>query len=154
MDDIERAKKTFSTLCAYLDEVECPYEKNDEKLSISFTTAGDDLPIKIRVIVDSKKQLISLFSQIPVVVPEEKRLDLAIAVTVANNSLVDGCFDYDLSEGYIVYRMTSSFIESEIGRDLFEYLMIVSCQTVDEYNDKFLMLSKGLMSIEDFISKE
>ena len=43
----------------------------------------------------------------------------------------------------IMFRMTSSSGESILGEDLFEYVILVSARTVDDYNDKFLMLSKG-----------
>ena len=50
------------------------------------------------------------------------------------------------------FRMTTSFIDSEIGHELFLYLVGCSLGTIDEYNDKFLMISKGLLKIENFIS--
>lgn len=31
-------------------------------------------------------------------------------------------------------------------------MLVVSCHTIDDYNDKFFMLGKGMMSVENFIS--
>ena len=54
---------------------------------------------------------------------EDKRVDGAIAVCVANNGLNDGCFDYDVRDGEIRFRLTSSYRESTPGTALFEYMI-------------------------------
>ena len=77
----------------------------------------------------------------------------AIATCAASYGLADGSFDYDLSDGQITFRMTASFRESEIGEELLQYMVSCACVTVDEYNDKFLAIDKGLISIDDFINK-
>lgn len=153
-DNLARARRVFETLCATLNLHEWHYDRNDEDLSIRCSAQGEDLPMDLFIKVDSDKQLILLLSHLPFVISEEKRLDVAIATSVANNGMVDGSFDYDISTGHMFFRMTSSFIESEIGSDLFTYMLMVSCHTIDEYNDRFLMVGKGLMSINDFIAKE
>lgn len=151
-EKIGRAQKVYETLCATLDKQEWHYQKNDERLSIECGAQGEDLPMEITIKVDSERQLIMLLSHLPFVISEDKRLDVAIATSVVNNKLVDGSFDYNVADGHMFFRMTSSFIESDVGNELFVYMLMVSCHTIDEYNDKFLMLGKGMMSIENFIS--
>ena len=151
-EKLERAQKVYATLCSTLDAHEWHYKKDEEKLSIDCEAQGEDLPMEITIGVDAKRQLVMLFSHLPFVISEDKRLDVAIAVSAVNDKLVDGSFDYNIADGHMFFRMTSSFIESEIGNELFTYMLMVSCHTIDEYNDKFLMLGKGMMSIEDFIS--
>ena len=152
-EKIERALAVFKTLCKTLDDGEWPYEKNDEKLSISTSARGDDLPMDINIVVDAERQAIVLFSNLSFAIPEDKRLDFAIAISAINNLLVGGNFDFDISSGSLYFRMTNCFIDSEIGCGLFDYMMKASCFIIDDYNDKLLMLAKGLVSIEDFISK-
>lgn len=153
-DKMMRAQNVYNTLCATMDELEWHYTKIDEKLSIHCNAQGDDLPIDLVVNIDTERQLIILLSQLPLTVPEEKRLDVAIATSVANYGMVDGSFDFDITDGRMFFRMTSSFIESEIGKELLAYMVLVSCRTIDDYNDKFLMLAKGMISIEQFIANE
>ena len=151
-EKLERAQKVYGTMCSTLDSHEWHYKKDEEKLSIDCGAQGEDLPMEITIKVDAERQLILLLSHLPFVISEDKRLDVAIAVSAVNDKLVDGSFDYSIADGHMFFRMTSSFIESEIGNELFTYMLMVSCHTIDEYNDKFLMLGKGMMSIEDFIS--
>lgn len=151
-EKLERAQKVYGTMCSTLDSHGWHYKKDEEGLSIECGAQGDDLPMEITIKVDAERQLILLLSHLPFVISEDKRLDVAIAVSAVNDKLVDGSFDYSIADGHMFFRMTSSFIESEIGNELFTYMLMVSCHTIDEYNDKFLMLGKGMMSIEDFIS--
>lgn len=90
----------------------------------------------------------------PFDIPEDKRIDMAIAVNIANYGIIDGSFDYDISDGDLRFRMTTSYRESILGKELFEYMFMVSALTTDEYNDKFMMLAKGLISIEQFIDSD
>ncbi len=153
-EKMARAQRVFATLCAAFDANGWSYKKDEEKLQIECGFHGDDLPMEFTVVVDADRQLVALLSRLPYNIDEEKRLDLAIAVSVVNNLLVDGSFDFNVETGRLYFRMTSSFIDSEIGAEVFDYMLIVSNKTVDEYNDQFLMIAKGMVSLEDFIKKE
>lgn len=149
---LEQAKDVFSTLCRTLDKLEWRYKKDEEKLSIDCGAQGDDLPIDITIKVYAEKMQILLISHMPFVVKEDKRIDVAVAVCAVNNALVNGCFDYDITSGHMFFRMSNCFIESTIGEDLISYILFCSCQTIDLYNDKFLMLAKGMTSVKQFLS--
>ena len=148
---LEQAKAVFATLCQTLEKNDWHYKKDDEKLSIECGARGDDLPMELNINVDADRRLIILMSHMPFVIQEDKRLDVAICVSALNNILVDGCFDYDVTSGHMFYRMTNSFIESQISSEVIAYMLFCSCQTIDEYNDKFLMIGKGMVSIEQFL---
>jgi len=152
--DMQKAKEVFRTLVRMLDTRDWKYEKHEDKLLIKSGITGDDLPINFIVIVNPKNEVVQFYSSLDFKVPEDKRVDAAIAVCVANYGLVDGSFDYDISDGEIRYRLTSSYRDSILGEDLYEYMIMVAAATVDQYNDKFFMLSKGAMTIQEFIEKE
>ena len=154
IDNVARAKAVYDDLCATLDKRNWKYTKHDEYLTITFGIIGNDLPMDFVLGVDAQRQLLRMFSKLPFITPEDKRMDLAIATCVASDRLADGSFDYDITTGKIVFRMTASFRESKIGEGLFEYMINCSSVTVDEYNDKFFALSKGLISIKDFIDNK
>jgi len=153
-NDLKRAQKVFETLCKTMDSQDWNYEKNEQELSIESGAQGEDLPIEFSVNVDAERKLVMFLSHIPYVIAEEKRLDLALAINIVNNKIVDGCFDYDVQTGHIFFRMTNSYIDSQLGNDLFSYMLYCACQTIDEYNDKFLMISKGMLTLEKFVETE
>lgn len=149
---LAQAQAAFRTFCQTMDNLNWKYKKDDEKLSVESGAQGDDLPIKLTIDCDADRGLVFLISHLPFVIQEDKRLDVAIAVSAINNVLVDGCFDYDVTNGHMFFRMTSSFIDSTLGEELFAYMLFCSCQTIDKYNDRFLMISKGMMTIEQFLA--
>ena len=81
-------------------------------------------------------------------------VDMAVAVAASNWGMVDGSFDYSLSDGNLIFRMAASYRDSMIGDELLSYMLGVVCGTVDRYNDRFLMLCKGTLSLGDFLAEE
>ena len=149
-DSIVRAHRVYKSLCETLDSLKMHYEKNEEDLSIDCGVQGEDIPMDLTIFVNTDLQIITLLSHLPFMIPEDKRVEMAIATSIVNNRLPDGSFDYDISKGLMFFRMTNSFLESDIGNELFSYMLMISCKIIDDFNDKFLMLSKGIMSVEDF----
>lgn len=148
------AKNTYNALCKALDNRGWKYTKHEDDLVVSFGVSGDDLPMDIVMMVDAERQVVRLLSRMNFKMTEEKRVDGALAVCIANYGMVDGCFDYDVSDGAITFRIVSSFRDTTLGDELLQYMISCACAMIDGYNDKFLAISKGLMSIEDFIAKE
>ena len=147
------ANQVYSTLCDALDERGWSYEKEEEKLLVHFGVRGNDVPMQILILVDADRQLIRVMSPIGFKIKQDNLLDGAIACTVASYGMVDGNFDYDISDGSILYRLTASYRGSKIGKGLFHYLIDCTCATVDDYNEKFLGLNKGTLTIQDFIKQ-
>ena len=152
--EMKTAQDVFASICRMFDGLGWRYERHDSDLAVKCTVNGDDLPMDIVLIVHAERQLVTLLSPMPFPVPEERRRDMALAVTVANYGTVDGSFDFDLSTGEIRFRMTTSYIESSLSEAVFMYMTTCAAQVIDVYNDRFFMLSKGMLSVERFIEME
>lgn len=148
---MERAKKAYATLCEALDARNWKYEKVEDDLLVHFSVNGDDLPIQYIIFIDAERQLVRLLSHMPFDMAEDKRIDGAIATCHATYGLRDGSFDYDLSDGKIVYRMTSAFLDNEVPVSVIQYMIDFTGAVVDKYNDKFFALNKGFLTIEKFL---
>ena len=149
--ELKQAQTVFKSLCQSLDELEIKYEKKEEDLSISCTIMGNDIQVDIEVEIDRERKLITLLSQLPFIVSESRRAAVAVAISQANNTMIDGSFDYSYLDGKIVFRMTSSYSESIIGKELLKYMIACSFCTIDEYNDKFLVIAKTKMSTNEIL---
>lgn len=145
------AKKVYESLCAMLNDRNWYYQKQEEKLSITCGAQGEDLPMYISMEVDAKRQLVLLRSQMPFAVAENRRAALAVAVSNANRSTVDGSFDYDYLSGKIIFRMTSSYRGCIVGKEMLDYMLGCSCATIDYYNDKFLAVAENDMSFDQIL---
>lgn len=153
----KHAQSVYSTLCKLLDKRGLKYENvgkdKDGDWTVRFKGTGDDLPMEFVLFIDVKRQLIRMLSRMPFCFSEAKRIDGAIAVSHANYRMVDGDFDYNIDTGAIIFKMTSSIRNSLISEDLLNYMLNISINMTDEFNDKFFMLDKGQMTLQQFIDK-
>ena len=150
----KKANEIYGTLCKVLDSRDWVYEKDEEHLILHFGVSGDDLPIQIIFVIDADREIIRLLSPMPFKMGDYARVEGSLATCIASNSLIDGTFDYDMSDGSIVFRMTASFKDSIVGTGLFEYMIDCSCVTIGRYNGQFDAINKGEMSIEDMLTKK
>ena len=150
----ERAKYVFGLIRQMLDAHDWRYQPDEENLKIKTGARGDDLPMEMVLYVDEKLDRVQLISPLLFDVQEDKRLDMAIAICNCNNGMVQGCFDYDISDGSIFFRMSNSYADSTIDPELFYHMLMIACITVDQYNDQLMMLGKGIISIEQFLKNQ
>ncbi len=149
-----RAKEVFDALCKTLENREWSFDKDEEALVINTGAKGEDLPIPLLIVVDKDRQLVRLLSPFLFNMNEDKRLDGAIASCVASYGLNDGNFDYNLSTGEIIFRMTESYRETIVGEEMLNYMISFSAAVIEKYNDKFYALNEGTLTIDEFISAE
>lgn len=150
----QEGRIVYETFCNALKADGWNFTAHDEDMAITCGARGDDLPMELLVRIDCDRALITILSIIPTTFDEDKRVEGNLAVCVANQGMVHGCFDYDNTKGKIYFRLSNSFMGCKIGAELCTYMIYCACSTVDNYNDKFLMMSKGMMTLEQFIKSE
>ena len=146
--------RVYQQIKDYLDKRDFHYETHDDQLLIQLTVKGDDRPQPTIIRVIDERQVFQVLSPIPCVMPEDKLVDGALAVSVANDRMLNGSFDYNTVNGRIAYRVTQAFMGMEVSEECIEYVLNVAFFTTDKYNDKFFMISKGMMTLEQFLEQE
>ncbi len=146
-----KALAVFDTVCRAIDDENLKYDTNKEDMVVYLSARGDDLPINVIFKVDTNRCVLTVHSPLGTKAEEDKRIEFAIAVNAANYALVNGSFDYDISDGIIVFRMAQPFFDGFISEKVVKYLLYCVFSTVDEYNDRFLMLAKGMIDLSKFI---
>lgn len=160
MDNKQVAENIFNGLCAYLDGIGWSYDTdiNGDAFVVHFSVNGDDIPMKLIISVNHKSELLSVFSHMPYDVPKEQRVAVGMAMNLINYSLADGSFDFSLTSGKALFRLTQSIRGmTSLPDEIYAYLVHYTTYIADKYNDKLLMVMKGAMSIEelnDFIENE
>ncbi len=149
--ELKQAASLFKTLCDYLDENEWKYDKADDSLGIMLVTKGDDLPIPVMIRINPDLMVLSVYTTMPFEVPEDMRVPMVVAVTAATHCMIDGGFDYDVESGQILFRITSTYRDSIIGKKLIEYMLGCACVMTDEFNDKFYKMVQEKMSTGDML---
>ena len=154
---IENTKKNTEVLLAMLDHRKLKYsveEQTEARTHIRIHFTGEDIPMTLHIILRADRQIASVLSVMPFFITEEHRNDAALAVTAANHGLIDGSFDLNMKNGEIRFRLTSCYIDSVLSESLFSYLMFVSAETIDRYNDRFMALNTGEMTLEQFLAAD
>lgn len=150
---LELAQQVYQTLCDSLDHSNLKYGKEEEKLLVHFGMNGEDIPLHFIIFVDVEKQIVTALSPLPFKMSEEKRMEGAIAACAATYGMVDGSFDYNLGTGSISFRLTAAFMGSKLGEGIFQYMIGCAGAMAEKYNDMFLALDKGIISLQDFMEK-
>ena len=148
VDKMKLAKTEFKFVCDMFENRHWTYDKDEDALSISSAVNGEDMPMPIDIRVDAERQLVMMYSSMPFDIPEDMRIPMAVAVACANCGIVDGGFDYDVEDGHLVFRITASFKESLLSRQVFDYMIDAALSIVDSYNDKFLFVVEGKLKID------
>lgn len=151
--ELSQAKSVYLKICETLDDMNWKYTTDADNLMLGFGVSGDDIPMDIVIGCDADRQLIRVLSKFSYKISEDKRVEAALAVCGINYRLADGSFDMNIGDGSVAFRLTAGFRESLIDKELIRYLINVTCSTVDEYNDKIMMISKGVLSIQDFLNQ-
>lgn len=151
VNQLKQARAVYKTMRDMFDARELHYESDEDNWSIISGAIGDDLPISLRMRVDPDRMLIIANSIMPFDVPQNRRAEMAIAVSRANYGLPDGNFDYDIESGNVVFRMTSCYRDSLIGSELIEYMLVVTFGIVDDYNDLLEKVAATDMTVDEII---
>ncbi len=149
LQDLREARAVYSTLCAMLDDKKWHYDRHDDDLTVTCKVNGEDFPMDLRIIVSDKKKIVSVYCTLSFNIPDEKMGEIASAVSIVNFALIHGGFDYDIANGKIMFRMVSSYKGCLLSKRALRYLVEVSCNTIDDYNDKFYMILKNKMTLDD-----
>ena len=154
MDKMERAAQVYQLIKSHLTAKGLKFDPHDNDQVVTLTAQGEDLPMPcvIRVIAD--REVLHISSPLlSAKVPEDNRIDAAVALAAINNHLMNGNFDLDLDSGLIVFRVCQSFHDNDITEEQIHYLLAITFITTDEYNDSLFMLCKGNMSLEQILEK-
>lgn len=138
--------QSFETLCNMLERNDIEYSRNDERIAVHCTVAGRDIPIHLMFAIHPYKMLVTLYALMPITVEPHKAADMGIAVCLANKSLADGCFVYDIDDGSMFFKMTTSYRDSEVSEENFEYMLSTAADIVDEYYPKLMHISQCTQS--------
>ena len=153
MDKMERAVQVYGLIKTHLTSKGLRFQPHDEDRVITLTATGEDLPMPVVIRVIGERELIHMGSPLPGKVPEDKRIDAAVALAAINNRVMNGCFDLDLDSGLIVFRVCQSFHDNDISEEQIQYLLSILFITTDQFNDTLFMLAQGAITLEQLLEK-
>lgn len=148
--NIKAAEEIFNLICSNLDSHNCKYNKEPEKLTVSLSVTAKDTSVPLSLFVDANHELITLYSFMNFEVPEDKRLETAVAISKLNYMLTFGNFNFDIETGKIHFIINVSYRDSKLGSEIITKMISTALTVMSDFTEKFLMLSKGYLSIDKF----
>lgn len=153
MADMEKAKKAFNQICRYFDNQGWKYDPDQEKLWIATGFAGEDIPMSLSIRILPEFQLIKFLSTMPFAAGEDKHLEGCIAACATTYKLADGSFIYDVESGRVTFMLTAYYSDDGVSDEAIDYMLRISLQTIDKYNDKLeALLINNTMSLPEYIA--
>ena len=154
MNQTAQGTKVYELFKKHLDDHKFKYEAYDDDHVLKMIVHGEDLPQPTVIRILDDRDIVQILSPLPCMMPEEKRVDAAVAVSVANYGLVVGNFDFDMRDGEIRFRVSMDFEGLELNDIAIKNLLSPVFVITDRYNDRFFMLGKGMITLEQFIEQE
>ncbi len=149
-----KAQQVYQSVQDHLKGKGFKFDPMDDQMMVHLEIRTDDLPIHAFIRVLEDKDLLQIICPQTGKVPEDKRVDVAIATAVANYGMINGSFDLDTSDGSLHFRLTHSYQGGLPDDEQIHYLIGCALTTMNQYNDRFFMLSKGMINVEKFIELE
>ncbi|MBQ1281260.1 MAG: hypothetical protein IIY16_03340 [Oscillospiraceae bacterium] len=148
-------RMVFEQLIEHLHKIKLNFahETLEDRYLIKFNMSGDDLPMRFFLYVNPEHQLLTLHSPLPVTFAKDKIATACVALCAINYRLTDGDFQIDIRDGEVIYNMSNCYAGSRISSQVFDYMLGMSINIVDEFNDQLLMLSKDLIKLNDIVGK-
>lgn len=150
----ERADAVYNGIISALNQRDWNFKSDDEQRLITFGVRGNDLPVKLRIYVDMENEMIRIVSPMTFKMKEDKRVIGTMAVTVINYALSVGAFSINMADGEVVYVLASSYMDSTLTEDVYESMIDLTVNTVDNYNDRLFAMNMGLLEFDEFMAQE
>ncbi len=152
-----KERKIFEGYCAYMEKTGFSYRKfeNEEEFAISmYTVDKNDIPITLIIRIPYGAERIMYLAQMPGTMEKSKILDGAVATCMVNDVIAVGNFDYDVMKGNTFFRYGyCTYGGIMLDEEAFAGLTRIIVLTIELYNEKFLMLADGRLTLEEFFEQ-
>lgn len=149
----EKAVNVYHKLIETLDSIGWQYSILEDEPGVTYTVNGDDMIMEFIVTINPDAQILHFLSVLPMRFDEDKRLDGLMAACAVSSTVPWGTFSFNMENSKIVYGASSIFSDCEVNEGWFTQQMDMAHAVVDMFNDRFLALAKGYMTIEEFIAQ-
>ena len=150
--NLAAAEAVYSTFRKVLDDMQVIYTEHKEDNVITFGYKGKDMNHDIIIFVNPESETFRIVERLPYDIPEDKIIDVALAASLVNSRLMIGGFTYALDE-HLNFEVAQSYAGSLVGEAAIKKCLFAVFVCVEEYDDKFMALNKGYITIKEFMQE-
>lgn len=130
-------------ICRYLEEDGFTCSLREDGAAVETSFRGRTGGFRLVVFIREEPGLVGVVVRVPEVAPEPKRPQVAEAIARANYGLTLGCFELDMSDGEIDFRVALPCHAAGLTREQFRAMMGSAMWTIDRYHRAFCRLIYG-----------
>ena len=138
---MEEAREILDQVCGFLDADELGYSVREDAPVIDTAYRGDSAYFKVVIFV--RGDVLAGYVRSLLIVPEDRRKEVAEAITRANTSVLIGGFKLDLSDGDLGFGVSMPIADSTLTHEQFRELLGSAFCAVDRYHRAFCRLLYG-----------
>jgi hypothetical protein len=124
---------TFEDLVECLNEDGVNFASREQDGAIMAGFGGEHGPVHLLARVDGERNVLALTFRLPLTVPEEKRIEMAEAITRANYGIVVGNFEMDMRDGELNYKVAVPIDDAMLSQAQFRHCMGAALRTIQRY---------------------
>jgi hypothetical protein len=128
---------------AWLDEQEFEYDAKDEEGVFVFRYKGGSGIWSCFIFCREQEEQLVLYSEAPVAVAEELRVDMAEFILRANYGASIGCFEMDVDDGEIRYRTGLDVTDTQVEATMLRNIVLANLLMMDTYLPGILAVVHG-----------
>lgn len=148
----KHAKQAYQLILDALEDRKWQYHADDENQRVAFSVSNNQITMHFLISSETEGQYISLLSFFPFCIEENKKVEIALAISYINYSIINGHFDMDLDEGRVLFRMATIFDGSLLSKDVVQYMIDCAGSTVNQYYNSLSQINEGAMTVDDLIA--
>lgn len=111
-----------------------------ERNILSFGVSGSHIKMSVRAQIYEDREQVCVYSYLPSLCPEDKRMIMCTFLTRANYGLTLGNFEMDMDDGEIRYKTSIDITDGTLAMGMIKALMYANFSTMNRY-------SEGIMRI-------
>jgi len=145
--------QVLETMCEYLDSDDWKYVRADEN-HVRLDYSGKSGLIRCYIRDSANDDYLSVTSDYPFNVPEERRNEVVTLTTMINYGLRLGNFEMDLDDGQLSFR-TSMFLDGcSFGNKLMKKVLFMNLMTTDRYQSMIMRIVYSDRTAKDVMREE
>lgn len=123
--------KVYRELCTAFDSVNFDYDSDEKNLVIYSVFAGNDLPIKLAVNIDTEMPILCFDALLDLQVPSGSENAIISGLNEINTALHFGAFVFEPENRHVIYRYHHLFAERSPSKDSILSITKMVIDTVD-----------------------
>lgn len=145
------SRQMFERICEILNAEGKVLTPIEEQLAVQCRLYGEQLVADVLLRLNPAARCLELTSQLPVMVPDRRTTEMALAVCRVNQRLTtEGGFVYCAREDDLYYRTAQTIADTGITPAMIRSMLQTALQHLSRYTHSFQKLAEGELSLGSF----